>query len=76
MDRKHKTHQISSRSENEETTKGKRVHCPLTKNNLALYAAKFRLDLMVGFMAKNVITNHGEVDHRRLKLMSAINWFS
>jgi hypothetical protein len=55
--------------------RGPRIHCPRTESNLVLYEAEFRLDLMVGFVAKNLITNHEEVDHGRLKLMSAINWF-
>jgi hypothetical protein len=50
-----------------------RVHCSRTENNLALHEEKFRLDPMVGFVVKSAITNHGEIDHGRLKLMSAIN---
>jgi hypothetical protein len=52
---------------------GPRVHCPRTDNNLAVYEAEFRLDLMVGFVAKTVITSHGEVHHRDAELACFIN---
>jgi hypothetical protein len=54
-------------------TNGPRVHCTRIESNLAIYEAGFRLDLIVGFVAKTVITNHGEVHHRRFKPASAIN---
>jgi hypothetical protein len=36
-----------------------------TESNLTIYEAEFRLDLIVGFVAKTVITNHGEVHDGR-----------
>jgi hypothetical protein len=49
-----------------------------TENILAVYEAEFRLDLMVGFMGKDVLTNHGallKVHDRYLTIMSVINRF-
>jgi hypothetical protein len=54
---------------------GPRVYCARTESNLAVYEAEFGLDLMVGFVAKDIIMNHGEVHDEHLKLISVINLF-
>jgi hypothetical protein len=54
---------------------GPNVHRVRTESNLSVHEAEFRLDLIVGFVVKTGITNHGEVHHGNFKVMPAINWF-
>jgi hypothetical protein len=54
------------------------VHCARTESILALFEAKFRLDLIVGFVTKDVIINHGallKIHDGRSIIMSVINRF-
>jgi hypothetical protein len=53
---------------------GPHIHCTWTESILAIYEAEFRLDPIVGFVAKDVITNHGALlkvhdEHLKIRML-------
>jgi hypothetical protein len=55
---------------------GPRFHYDRTEGILAVYEAEFRLDLIVEFMAKDIIMNHGallKVPDEYFKIIFVIN---